>query len=81
MEKRHFLTGYHVYCTRLQKVTKLQIQFRISRSFRLQNPENLGSKSVFGFAERKRTLKENEKLEICSNKHTLRKPRQTVAIV
>ena len=31
---------------------RLQIQFRISRSFRRRNPANLGSKIRFGFAER-----------------------------
>ena len=35
-----------------ERLPRLQIHFRISRSFRPRNLENLGSKSVFGFAER-----------------------------
>ena len=35
-----------------ERLPRLQIQFRISRSFRPRNLANLGSKIFFGFAER-----------------------------
>ena len=46
----------YAYCTLLQKVTKDTNQLWISRSFPPPNLANLGSKSVFGFAERNAPL-------------------------
>ena len=40
-----------------ERLPRLQIQFRISRSFRPRNLANLGSKSVFGFVERNTPFK------------------------
>ena len=42
-------------CERLQR---LQIQFRISRSFDRQNPANLGSKFRFWIRRKEHTLRE-----------------------
>ena len=44
-----------------ERLPRLQIHFRISRSFRPRNLENLGSKSVFGFAERNTPLISRQK--------------------
>ena len=44
-----------------ERLPRLQIHFRISRSFRPRNLENLGSKSVSGFAERNTPLISRQK--------------------
>ena len=51
------MRGCRAYCTRWRKVTKrLQIQFRISRSFRPRNLANLGSKIRFWIRRKEHTL-------------------------
>ena len=55
VENTSFLERFHVeyVCKRLPR---LQIQVRISHSFRSQNRANVGSKYVVGFAERNTPL-------------------------